>query len=124
MQRSREVGASAQLMLDGLQPVVMRYLVWSCSTAGVEQRFSVGDRVGVARTPASQMTQSFSLRAVFEKVSADERKEVVRRAQELFAEGCPRARNPPKQSRRDKGAKRLSTTKASTEIGWRGGTAL
>jgi len=37
VQRSREVRASAGLMLDSLQPVVMRYLVWSCSTAGVEQ---------------------------------------------------------------------------------------
>ena len=41
VQRSREVLASVGLMLDSLQPVVMRYLVWSCSTAGVEQRFNV-----------------------------------------------------------------------------------
>ena len=58
------------------------------------------------------------MRVVFDKVSADERKAVVRRDQELFAEGCPRTRNPPRHSRRDKGAKKLLTTKASTEIGW------
>ena len=118
VQRSREVGASGGLMLDALQPVAMRYLVWSCSTAGVEQRFSVGDRVGVDRTPASQITESFTLRAVFDKVSADERKEVVRRAQELFAEGCPRTRKLSRNSRRGKGAKRFSRTKTGTEIGW------
>ena len=57
------------------------------------------------------------MRAVFDKVIADERKEVVRRAQELFASGCPRTRKPPRHSRRDKGTNRLSTTKASIEIG-------
>ena len=80
VQRSKEVRASARLMLDSLRPVVMRYLVWSCSTAGVEQRFSVGDKLGVDRTPASQIAESLTLRVVFDKVSADERKEVVRRA--------------------------------------------
>jgi hypothetical protein len=63
----------------------MRYLVWSCSTAGVEQLFIVGDRLGVDRTPASYVTESLTLRAGFDQVSAGERKEVVRRAQELFA---------------------------------------
>ena len=79
VQRSKEVRASAEvgLMLDALQPVVMRYLVWSCSTAGVEQSFSVGDRLGVERTPASQITESLTLRAAFDKLSANERKEVV-----------------------------------------------
>ena len=90
-------------MLDSLQPVVLMYLVWSCSTAGVEQRFSVGDRLGVERAPASHITESLTLRVVFDKVSTDERKEVVRRAQDLFAEGCPRTRNHPRQSRRDTG---------------------
>ena len=85
VQRSREVRASVGLMLDALQLVVMRYLVWSCSTAGVEQRFSVGDRLGVDRTPASQNIEILTLRAVLDKVSAEERKEVVKRAQELFA---------------------------------------
>ena len=84
-QRSRELRFSAGLMLDSLQIVAMRYIVWSCSTAGVEQRFSVGDNLGVERTQASSITESLALRAVFDKVSADERKEVVRRAQELFA---------------------------------------
>ena len=118
VQRGREVRASAGWMLDALQPVVMRYLVWSSSTAGVEQRFSVGDRLGVERTPSSQVTESLTLRAVFDKVSAEERKTVVRRAQELFAEGCPRTRNPSRHLRRDKGIKRLLETKASTETGW------
>ena len=95
-------------MLDALQLVVMRYLVRSCSTAGVEQYFSFGDRLGVDHTPASPITESFTLRAVFDRVSADERKEVVRRAQELFAEGCPRTTKFPRHSRRDRGAKRLS----------------
>ena len=74
--------------------------------------------MGFDRTPASQIIESLTLQAVYDKVSADERKEVVRRAQGLFAEGCPRTRNPPRQSRRDKGANMSSTTKASTEIGW------
>ena len=43
---------------------------------------------------------------------------LVKRAQELFAEGCPKTSKPPRQSRRDKGTKRSSTTKASAEIGW------
>ena len=110
VQMSREVRARLWFMLDVLQPVAMRYLVWSCSTAGVEQSFSVGDRLGVDRPPASQITESFALRAVFDKVSADERKEVVRRAQELIAAGCPRTRNPPRHARRDKGTKKLSST--------------
>jgi hypothetical protein len=38
-----------------LGSVVMRYLVWSSSTTGVEQRFSVGDRLAVEKTPASQV---------------------------------------------------------------------
>ena len=58
------------------------------------------------------------MHAVFDKVRADERKEVVKRAQELFAVGCPKTRKPPRLSKRDKGAKRSSTTKASAEIGW------
>ena len=85
VQRSRGVRASAGLMLDSLELVAMRYLVRSCSTAGVEQRFSVGDRMGVERTSASHITECLTLRAVFGKVSADERKELVRRAQEFFA---------------------------------------
>ena len=105
-------------MLDALQPVVMRYLVWSCNTAGVEQIFSVGDRLGVERTPASQIIESLTLRAVFDKLSANERKEVVSRAQELFAEGCPRTRKLSRNSRRGKGAKRFSRTKTSTEVVW------
>ena len=72
-------------MLDALQLVVMRYPVWSCSAAGVEQRFSIGDRLGVGRTQTYYITESLTLRAVFDEVSADKRKEVVRRAQELFA---------------------------------------
>ena len=109
-------------MLDALQPVVMRYLVWSCSTAGVEQSFSVGDRLGVERTPASQITESLTLRAAFDKLSANERKEVVSRAQELFVEGCPRTRTVsripggargPRRSREQRQALRL--------VGWRGG---
>jgi hypothetical protein len=36
--KEQEVRASVGLMLDSLQLVVMRYLVRSCSTAGVEQR--------------------------------------------------------------------------------------
>ena len=84
-QRSREARASGGLMLDSLQLVAMRCQVWSCSTAGVEQRFSTGDSLGVDRTPESPITESLTLRAVFDKVSADERKEFVRRAQELFA---------------------------------------
>ena len=73
-------------MLDSLQLAVMRCLMWSCSAAGVEQRFSFGDRLGVEiETPVPQITESLALRAVFDKVIADERKEVVRRAQELFA---------------------------------------
>ena len=116
VQRSREVEASAGLMLDALQLVAMRYLVWSCSAAGVEQRFSVGDRVGVDRTPASHITESFTLPAVFDKVTADERKEVVRRAQELFAEGCPRTMKLPRHSRRGKGAKRLSKQRQAMRL--------
>ena len=46
VQRSREVRASAGLMLDSWQLVAMGYLVWSCSTAGVEHLFSIGDRLG------------------------------------------------------------------------------
>jgi hypothetical protein len=84
----------------------------------VEQRFSVGDRLGVEKTPSSQITESLTLRAVFDKVSAEDRKAVVRRAQELFAEGCPRTRNPTRHSRRDKGIMRSSITKANTESGW------
>ena len=77
VQRIREVRASAGLMLDSLQPVAMRDLVWSCSAAGVEQRFSIGDRLGVDRNPASQTTESLTLRAVFGKVSADERRKLL-----------------------------------------------
>ena len=122
VQRSRGVGASAGLMLDALQLVAMRYLVWSCSTAGVEQRFSVGDRLGVDGTPSSQITESLTLRAAFDKLSANERKEVVSRAQELFAEICPRTRKlpgtpggarGPRGSREQRRALRL--------VGWRGG---
>ena len=58
------------------------------------------------------------MRAAFDKLSANERKEVVSRAQELFAEGCPRTRKLSRNSRRDKGTKRFSRTKTSTEIGW------
>ena len=50
--RIREVLASAGLMLDSLQLVVMRYLVWSCSAAGVDQRFSIGERLGAYQTPS------------------------------------------------------------------------
>ena len=85
MQRSRDVRASVGLVLDALQLVVMRYFVWSCSTAGVEHPFSVGDRMGVDRTPSSHITESLTLWAVLDKVSAYEREEVIRRAQELFA---------------------------------------
>ena len=98
-------------MLDALQPVVMRYLVWSCSTADVEQRFSIGDRVGVDRTPASQITEGFTLRAVFDKVSADERPEVVRRAQELSAEGCPQDKEPSPALQAGQGGKEVVDNK-------------
>ena len=51
VQSNKEVRASAGLMLDSLQPVVMRYLVRSCGTAGVEPRFSVEDKLGVWANP-------------------------------------------------------------------------
>ncbi|MFM7988081.1 MAG: hypothetical protein ACKPKO_53085, partial [Candidatus Fonsibacter sp.] len=70
LHRSRE---DAGLTLDALQLVVMRYLVWYCSTAGVEQRFSVGDRVGVDRTPASHIIEISYMRTVFVQLRADER---------------------------------------------------
>ena len=45
------------------------------------------------------------MRAVFDKVSADERKAVVRRAQKIFADGCPR------HSRRGKGGQEVVDNK-------------
>ena len=106
--------------LDALQTVVMRYLVWSSSTSGVEQSFSVGDRLAVEKTPASQVQESLVLRAVFDKAgSSEERKAVAKRAQELFAQGCPRMRaHSKKATRLDKGTKRHQKRKASSEVGW------
>ncbi|MFM7989155.1 MAG: hypothetical protein ACKPKO_58560, partial [Candidatus Fonsibacter sp.] len=91
--------------------MVIRYLVWYCSTSGVDQNFSTGDRLGVERPPTSQITESLSLRAVFDNLSANEMREVFKRAQELFADGCPKTRTRHNQSRQDKGTEMLSTTK-------------
>ncbi|MFM7985376.1 MAG: hypothetical protein ACKPKO_39290, partial [Candidatus Fonsibacter sp.] len=74
--------------------------------------------MGVNQNPAFQITESLTLRAVSDNVSADERQEIVRRAQDLFAECCPKTMKPPRQSRRDKGTKTSLTTQASVEIRW------
>jgi hypothetical protein len=74
--------------LEALRTVVMRYLVWSSSTTGVEQSFSVGDRFAIENSPASQVQESLVLWAVFEKVgSLQETKAGAEQAQELFAQG-------------------------------------
>jgi hypothetical protein len=97
----------------------MRYLVWSSSTAGVEQRFSVGDRLAVEKSPASQVYESLVLQAAFDKVGPQEKKALARRAQEIFVEGCPRTRtHGQKGSRLDKGTKRQPKMKERCEAGW------
>ena len=118
VQRTKMARAGLGATLEALQKVVMRYLVWSSSTAGVEQRFSVGDRLAIEKSPASQLHESLALRAAFDKVSPAEQEAVARRAQELFAEGCPCARPQARGPRRDKGTKRLSDNLAQTEAGW------
>ncbi len=91
---------------SALEQVALRYLVWSSSTAGVEQRFSVGDRLAVERSPAGQVTESLVLRAAFDKRPAEENRKVCIRAQELYATGCAQTRGNRGGTRIDKGVKR------------------
>ena len=72
-------------MLVSLQPVVMGT---SCGLAApqVWSKVSALETGWVLIEPsASQITESLTLRAAFDKVSTDERKEVVKQAQELIA---------------------------------------
>ena len=51
----RHLKARAAHYLGALRPVVMRYLIWSSSTSGVEQRFGIGDRrLSIEKAAASQ----------------------------------------------------------------------
>ena len=104
----RHLKARAAHLLDALRPVVMRYLIWSSSTSGVEQRFGIGDRLAIEKTAASQVQESLVLQAAFDKVgSLKEKMAIAERARELFAQGCPRARARSKKvPRLDKGTKR------------------
>ena len=104
--------------LEALQSVLMRYLVWSSSTAGVEQRFSVGDKLAIEKSPASQIQESLTLRAVFDNYGKKETDIAARRAQEMYSEGCPRARRGRSIKRLDKGTKRSPTVQATSEAGW------
>ena len=107
------------VQIESLRRVLMRYLVWSCSTTGVEQRFSAADRLAVEKTPASQVHESLVLRAAFDKVKAQEKKAIARRAQELFAQGCPQSRAFDKRPcRLDKGTKRKQEASVKSEVGW------
>ena len=116
VQRIRQTRGGVDL--EALQSVLMRYLVWSSSTAGVEQRFSAGDRLAIEKSPASQIQESLTLRAVFDNYGKKEADNAARRAQEIFSEGCPRARRGSGFKRLDRGTKRLPTSQATSEAGW------
>jgi len=116
VQRIRQARDGGQL--HALQCVLMRYLVWSSSTAGVEQRFSVGDKLAIEKSPASQIQESLTLRAVFDKYGKKEADFAARRAQEIYCEGCPRARRGRSIKRLDKGTQKLTTAQATSEAGW------
>ena len=114
---------AAHCHLAALRPVVMRYLIWSSSTSGVEQRFSIGDRLAIEKTAASQVQESLVLQAAFDKVgSLKEKRAIAERARELFVQGSPRARRArcKKVPRLDKGTKRQLKREEidRSEVGW------
>ena len=77
--------ARAAHYLGALRPVVMRYLIWSSSTSGVEQRFGIGDRLAIEKTAASQVQESLVLQVAFDKVgSLKEKRAIAEPAQELL----------------------------------------
>jgi hypothetical protein len=100
----------------------MRYLIWSSSTSGVEQRFGIGDRLAIEKVAASQVQESLVLQAAFDKVgSLKEKMAIAERAREPFAQGCPRARARSKKvPRLDKGTKRQLKREEidQSEVGW------
>ena len=111
---------AAHCHLAALRPVVMRYLIWSSSTSGVERRFSIGDRLAIEKTAASQVQESLVLQAAFDKVgSLKEKRAIAERARELFVQGSPRTRRA-RCNRLDKGTKRQLKREEidRSEVGW------
>ena len=98
----------------------MDEVVWSSSTAGVEQRFIIGDRLAIEKTAASQVQESLVLQAAFDKVgSLKEKRAIAERARELFVQGSPRTRRD-RCNRLDKGTKRQLKVEEidRSEVGW------
>ncbi|MFM6390883.1 MAG: hypothetical protein ACKPFH_00080, partial [Dolichospermum sp.] len=76
---SREVHPASALVR-----VLQRYLAWTCSNSGVEQSFSVAERLRFGRGPASEATEALQLRAALDK-RPDEAAQVCARAREMYA---------------------------------------
>ena len=106
---------AAHCHLAALRPVVMRYLIWSSSTSGVEQRFSIGDRLAIEKTAASQVQESLVLQAAFDKVGSLKEKMAI--AERARGPGALRPRLPPSTGPQQEGPQVGQGNKTAVEKG-------
>ena len=108
---SREVHPASALVR-----VLQRYFAWTCSSSGVEQSFSVAERLRFGRGPASEATEALQLRAALDK-RPDEAAQVCARAREMYAAVFGVRRGQRTRSRLDKG-RHKKQQRTDTEAAW------
>jgi hypothetical protein len=108
LERTQKTHVSKQTYpASALGPVLQRYVAWTASSSGVEQNFSIAERLRLSHTPASADKEAESLKAAFDKRPA-EHLEVSARAQEIYADVFGAMRPNRTSARIDKGVKKKS----------------
>lgn len=109
---SREVHPATALIAT-----LQRYLAWTCSSSGVEQNFSVAERLRLGRGPASEATEASQVKVAVDKPSHGESTQACGRAREMFASLFGATRGGRSGSRIDKGVRRKKQ-RSNTEAAW------
>lgn len=102
---------------EALLPTLQRYLAWTCSSSGVEQNFSVAERLRFGRGPATEATEALQLKAALDKRPPEEHARVCARARELYADVFGPTRGQRSGARIDRGTRRRKR-RPNTEAAW------
>lgn len=104
VQRTQMTRASKEVHpATALIAALQRYLAWTCSSSGVEQNFSIAERLRLGRGPASEATEASHVKVAVDKPGPSEATLVCGRARELFATVFGATRGGRSGSRIDKG---------------------
>ena len=118
LERTQRTRASREAHpAEALIQTLQRYLAWTCSSSGVEQNFSVAERLRFGRGPANEATEALQLKAALDKRPPEEHARACARARELYGEVFGPTRGQRSGARLDKGTRRKKQ-RANTEAAW------